>query len=94
VIWLLYVALLAAGFALGRVRLDRIVDWAEGWTSPGWRTWRFWPALPFAVVCLAVVWIVHSRRTLANVRSWRAGERLHPAPAFDPDWAAKRGEGS
>lgn len=37
-----------------------------------------------------MIWLVHPRRTLANVRSWRAGERLHPTPVRDPDWAAKR----
>lgn len=81
---------LIVGFVLGRARPGRIVDWVEDWTTPGWRTWRFWPAAPFAVVCLAVVWVVHPRRTRANVRSWRAGERLHSAPQIDPDWAAKR----
>jgi len=88
--WLLYAALLAGGFFLGRARLDRIVDWAEDWTTPGWRTWRFWPAAPVAVACLALVWIVHPRRTLANVRSWRAGERLHPAPEYHPEWTDRR----
>jgi hypothetical protein len=92
--WLYAAALLAAGFALGRARLDPLVSWAEDWTSPGWRTWRFWPALPVAVAVLALVWIVHPRHTLANVRSWRAGERLHPAPEYDPAWAAKRDGGT
>lgn len=89
-VWLYAVALLAAGFALGRARLDSLVNWAEDWTSPGWRTWRFWPALPIAVTVLALVWITRPRRTLANVRSWRAGERLRPVPQRDPEWAAKR----
>lgn len=88
--WLYGVALLAAGFALGRARLDSLVNWAEDWTSPGWRTWRFWLALPIAVTVLALVWIARPRRTLANVRSWRAGERFHPVPQYDPEWAAKR----
>lgn len=87
---LVIVAALAVGFALGRVRLDRIVDWAEDWTTPGWRTWRFWPAAPVVLAAVALVWVVHPRRTLANVRSWRAGERLHPVPQRDPEWAAKR----
>jgi hypothetical protein len=88
--WILITIGLAAGFALGRARLDPLVSWAEDWTAPGWRHWRFWPALPVAVAALALVWIVHPRRTLANVRSWRAGERLHPVPEYDPQWAAKR----
>lgn len=88
--WLPIVVSLAVGFTLGRVRPDRIVDWAEGWTTPGWKHWRFWPAAPVAVTCLTLVWVVHPRRTLANVRSWRAGERLHPAPVRDPDWATNR----
>lgn len=89
-IWLLYAALLAVGYLLGRARLDPLVDWAEDWTAPGWRTWRFWPALPVAVVVLALAWVVRPRRTLDNVRSWRAGERPHPAPEFDSEWASKR----
>ena len=88
----LALAALAVGYLLGRIRLGGIVDWAEDWTTPGWRTWRFWPAAPVAVVCLALVWIVHPRRTLANVRSWRAGERLHTVPQYDPDWAASRSD--
>jgi hypothetical protein len=88
--WLYAAVLLAAGFALGRARLDPLVSWAEDWTAPGWRTWRFWPALPVAVAALALVWVVHPRRTLVNVRSRRAGERLHPAPEYDRQWAAKR----
>lgn len=88
--WLYAAALLAAGFALGRTRLDSIINWAEDWTTPGWRHWRFWPALPVAVACMAALWITRPRRTLANVRSWRAGERLHSVPQYDPEWAAKR----
>ena len=93
-IWLVTVVALAVGCALGRARLDPIVDWAEDWTTPGWKHWRFWPAAPVAVACLALVWLVHPRRTLANARSWRAGERLHPTPEFDPEWAAKRTGGT
>lgn len=89
-IWLAIAAALAVGFALGRARLDRIVNWAEDWTTPGWRHWRFWPAAPVAVAALAAVWVLHPRRTLANVRSWRAGERLHPAPEYDPEWSTRR----
>lgn len=92
--WLLIAAALAVGFALGRARLDHIVDWAEDWTTPGWRTWRFWAAAPVAVACLALVWVVHPRRTLANVRSWRPGEQLHSTPQRDPEWAAKRTGGA
>jgi hypothetical protein len=93
VIWPAIAAALAVGFALGRARLDTVINWAEDWTTPGWRTWRFWPAAPITVACLALVWILRPRRTLANVRSWRAGERLHPAPVRDPEWAAKRRTG-
>jgi uncharacterized BrkB/YihY/UPF0761 family membrane protein len=88
--WLLIVAALAVGFALGRVRLAPILDWAEDWTAPGWRTWRFWPAAPVAVLALAWVWTVHPRRTLANVRAWRRPASRGPALTFDPDWATKR----
>jgi hypothetical protein len=94
VIWLAALLGLAAGFTLGRARLDPLVGWAEDWTAPGWRTWRFWPALPVAVACMAVLWLTRPRRTLANVRSWRAGERLHPVPEYDPEWAAKRTGGA
>ncbi|MFD9004432.1 hypothetical protein ACFV0T_26325 [Streptomyces sp. NPDC059582] len=89
-IWLAALLGLAAGFALGRTRLDSLVSWAEAWTAPGPRGWRFWPAFPVILAALAWLWIRHPRRTLANVRSWQAGERLHPAPVRDPDWAAKR----
>lgn len=85
--WLVVLAALAVGFALGRARLDSVVDWAEDWTAPGWKHWRFWPAAPVAVACVALLWIVRPRRTLANVRSWRAGERLHaPVPEYRPTW--------
>jgi hypothetical protein len=94
VAWLYVAAALAVGCALGRARLDAIVSWAEDWTTPGWKHWRFWPAMPVAVVALALMWLVHPRRALANVRSWRAGERLHPAPQRDPEWAAKRTGGA
>ncbi|MER8002968.1 hypothetical protein [Streptomyces sp. NPDC095613] len=89
-IWFAVILGLGAGFALGRARLDGVVDWSEDWTAPGWRTWRFWLAAPVGLACLALVWIVRPRRTLANVRSWRAGERLHPAPEYDPQWAQRR----
>lgn len=91
-IWLATMLGLVAGFALGRARLHRIVDWAEDWTAPGWRHWRFWPAAPVGLAALAVVWIVHPRRTLANVRAYRAEQRPVPAPVYDPQWAAKREE--
>lgn len=87
-------AMLAAGFTLGRVRSDRIINWAEDWTAPGWKHWRFWPAAPVAVACLTLIWVLHPRRTLANVRSWRAGERLGATPVRDPGWAAKRQDGA
>jgi hypothetical protein len=83
--WFLYVAVLAAGYGLGRIRLDSVVDWAEDWTAPGWRHWRFWPAVPVAVACVALLWIVRPRRTLANVRSWRA-DRTAPAPQYRRPW--------
>ena len=89
-IWLAIAAALAVGFALGRDRLDRIVSWAEDWTTPGWRRWRFWLAVPVAVAANAALWVVHPCRTLANVRSWRASERLLPAPEYDPEWSTRR----
>ncbi|MFI1371313.1 hypothetical protein ACH4UY_04785 [Streptomyces longwoodensis] len=81
---------LAVGFVLGRARRATLIDWAEDWTAPGWRTWRFWAAAPFVVLALAWVWTVHPRRTLANFRAWRRPEPRGPALTFDPDWATKR----
>ena len=76
-------ALLVAGYAIGRARLGpRLLSWVEDATSPGWRTWKFWPAAPIALAALAWVWAVHPRRTLANVRSWRQEIELAPAPEY------------
>lgn len=83
---------LAAGYALGaREAVPRLLSWAEDATTPGWRTWKFWPAAPIILIALAWMWTVHPRRTLANVRAWRQPPPPRgPALTFDPDWAAKR----
>lgn len=92
------VALLAAGYVLGRWRpAPRILHWAEGRSErdhgPGW-----WLAQAVGVAALAWVWTVHPRRSAANRRSWREAQRERiefrgqfvAAPERDPDWAAKR----
>ncbi|GAA3590782.1 hypothetical protein [Streptomyces osmaniensis] len=83
---------LPAGYLLrDQNAFPRLLSWAEDATSPGWRTWKFWPAAPVIIVALAWMWTVHPRRTLANVRSWRQPPPPRgPALTFDPDWAAKR----
>lgn len=82
---------LAAGYLLGRYRpAPRLLSWAEDATSPGWRTWKFWPAAPIVLTALAWVWTVHPRRTLANVRAWRQDQHREPAPQYDPTWKDKR----
>lgn len=83
---------IGVGYALGaREAGPRLLSWAEDATTPGWRTWKFWPAAPIVIIALAWVWTVHPRRTLANVRSWRQPPPPRgPALTFDPDWAAKR----
>lgn len=84
-------AALVLGYLVGRTRPGpRLLSWAEEATAPGWRTPRFWLGAPVAVAALAWVWLVHPRRTLSNVRSWRAGERLHPAPVYDPAWTDRQ----
>ncbi|MGW5691523.1 hypothetical protein ACWEWX_11330 [Streptomyces asiaticus] len=85
-------ALLTAGYALGRLRPgERLPSWAEDAAKPGWCTWKFWPAVPIILIALAWVWALHPRRTLANVRSWREdAERRTPAPVYDPNWVEKR----
>jgi hypothetical protein len=72
------------GYAAGRRNAgDRLLNWAEDAASPGWRTWRFWPAAPIILATLAWMWTVHPRRTLANVRSWRQDPPpLSPAVTF------------
>lgn len=84
--------LLAAGYALGAQEAGpRLLSWAEDAVTPGWRTWKFWPAAPIILVALAWIWTVHPRRSLANVRAWRQpAPPRGPALTFDPDWAAKR----
>ena len=92
--WLAAAVALAVGYVLGRARLGiRIVNWAEDAATPGWRTWRFWPAAPVVLAAIACVWIVHPRRSLANVRSWRRATGPDPVPQYDPEWAAKRRTG-
>jgi len=83
---------LGTGYALGsREAGPRLLSWAEDAATPGWRTWRFWPAAPIIILALAWMWTVHPRRTLANVRSWRQPPPPRgPALTFDPNWAAKR----
>jgi uncharacterized BrkB/YihY/UPF0761 family membrane protein len=85
-------ALLAVGYSLGaRQAGPRLLSWAEDATTPGWRTWRFWLGAPVVILALAWMWIVHPRRTLANVRAWRQPPPARgPALTFDHDWAAKR----
>lgn len=63
------------GYQWGRNnRLERLMGWAEAATEPGWRTWRFWPAAPIVLTAIAYLWVVHPRRSLANVRAWKAYE--------------------
>lgn len=87
----------AAGYLTGRLRLeDHLVDWADDQlsTRPG-RSPRFWLAVPIALVAVAVLWLVHPRRTLANFRDNKARRRRHrepvPVPQYDPGWADRRG---
>ncbi|MCX5000907.1 hypothetical protein [Streptomyces longwoodensis] len=94
-IWMLGLAVLTVGYALGRYRpLHRASDWAHWQTSghpPTRRTRRWW-----------TVFIILSAENLAwlamhPVPAWQAWQHRNdpppprsPAPAFDPDWAAKR----
>jgi hypothetical protein len=60
------------GYQWGRNdRGARLLNWAEDAITPGWRTWRFWPAAPIVIAVIAWLWIAHPRRTLANRRSWK-----------------------
>lgn len=86
------VAVVAAYWA-GRVRLGRrVFAWAEdrsdGPHGPAW-----WAAQAVGLVAVAWMLTAHPRQSAANRRSWREARdaRRGPAPAFDPDWAAKRG---
>lgn len=81
-------ALLAAGYALGRWRpAPRLLDWAEDQKRG---TIRFWLAQTVLAVAIATVYLLHPRRTAANVRSWREDQRRHPTPVHDPNWAENR----
>ncbi|MEU0181474.1 hypothetical protein ABZ312_09820 [Streptomyces sp. NPDC006207] len=80
-------AAVAGGYLAGRLRPGRrLLHWAED-HRPAWS-----PLTPLAalvvLVALAHAWTFHPRRSLANVRSWRADARRAPAPRFNPDWAA------
>ena len=79
---LIAVSALAVGYILGRAPLgQRLLSWAEDATAPGWRTWKFWPAAPVVIAAVAWLWIVHPRRSLANVRSWR-DDHQEPAAQY------------
>lgn len=81
----------AIGYAVGRARPGpRLLNWAEDAVVPGWRHPMFWPAVPVVLLALAWAWTVHPRRTLENVRSWRAEHHLEPAPVMDPNWKNRR----
>jgi hypothetical protein len=62
------------GYLTGRVRPGVLLyDWALNAVCRGWRSPTAWAAAPVALAALAWVWAVHPRRTLANLRTWRAG---------------------
>ena len=96
-IWLAFVAALAAGFALGRARLGhRASDWAA-WQLYGKRPTgpRWW-----------LGYIVRSAENVGGllahpVKGWHAWQHRNdpppprsPAPVIDPEWAAKRTGGT
>lgn len=61
-----------AGYQWARYgRGERLMSWAEDAITPGWRTWRFWPAAPIVLAIIAWAWIAHPRRTLDNHRAWK-----------------------
>lgn len=76
---LLAVALLAAGYGLGRWRpAPRLLSWAEDAAHRSCRHPAWWAAQVVFAVALAWIWIVHPRRAAANRRSWRQD---HTVPA-------------
>ncbi|MFI5814920.1 hypothetical protein ACIA7S_28675 [Streptomyces sp. NPDC051643] len=51
------------------------MNWADTAITGGPRTLQFWPAAPVILIAVAYLWVVHPRRSLANVRSWKAEEQ-------------------
>lgn len=85
---------LAAGYWAGRIRPgQRLDEWADrqvgGPHGPAW-----WAAQIIMAVEIAYLSAAHPRRTRANVRASRQAEPRVPAPALDPDWAARRTAGT
>ncbi|WP_432008682.1 hypothetical protein [Streptomyces bacillaris] len=84
-------AALAAGYGLGRWRPGRrLLSWAEYSAGQGRHRPAWWMAQVVGLVALACIWTIHPRRSLANVRAWRAETTRTPAPAYDPQWAQRR----
>jgi hypothetical protein len=93
VIWLLAVAGLVAGFALGRARLGhRASQWAA-WQSVGTRPtgWRY--VATFTVLSAENLgWLI--AHPAQGRHAWQHRNDppppRSPAPRYDPDWADKR----
>lgn len=64
----------------------RVVRWAQG-QEAGTTAW--WPAQPVLAAAVTVLFVVHPRRSVRNVRSWRQEQRVE-TPRRDPEWVAKR----
>jgi hypothetical protein len=94
------IGLLAAGYALGRYQpVRRISDWAN-WQkydqtmrrhSPRWCA--VYAVLSVENLTQIASWLVWNPRQ--GWHAWRVSKGrqdppISPAPAFDPDWAAKR----
>lgn len=87
-----------AGYLIGRWRpAHRASDWAHRlmYRTPRVtrRDWRWWLAQPVYAAEIARMLLLRPR---ATVRAWRHRNDppppRGPAPAFDPDWAQRRGE--
>ncbi|MFI0827217.1 hypothetical protein ACH4Q7_22490 [Streptomyces roseolus] len=81
----------AVGYAAGRTRPAMLLTaWAQGELArPDLRP-TVLIAYPVVAVALGLLWLLHPRRTAANLRSWQAAEASDDETPDNTAYAASR----